>query len=202
MDPKPMKTPDLSGLLKARPRQLRRTSVAAPADVPATPPEPISADPVSEVPHHVRAVDSTAVTEMPAKEQAGGARSLAEAQPEPPGRRYTRSISIYLPRSLHAALGKHAEASGQTRTAIILRAVSLHHQELSGWIVRDDEDLAEGGLFEVPQRGRAVEPVVQTALRVTDEQLAAMDELARQLNVRRSHIMVAALRAEQHRWTA
>lgn len=189
MEPQPMKTPDLSGLIKAKPRRAptppaeRTTHVvseqpSSPAEATATPEQP--AEP--ELPKPAK---------RPAADHAPGRSRSQIAQP-----RYTRSISLYLPRSIHATLATRATDTGQTRTAIILRAVSTHHRELRAWIGDDNAAPTAGGLFDVPQDARSTEPVVQTALRVTDAQLAAMDELARQLGVRRSHIMVAALRAE------
>lgn len=191
MEPKPMKTPDLSGLIKAKPRRAPTTPPPADRTTHVVSERPASPAEAEDTPARPAEPEPRKLARHPAADHTPGRSKSQIAQP-----RYTRSISLYLPRSIHATLASRATDTGQTRTAIILRAVSTHHRDLRAWIGDDNGVPATGGLFDVPQDARATEPVVQTALRVTDAQLTAMDELARQLGVRRSHIMVAALRAE------
>lgn len=192
MEPKPMTTPDLSGLIKSK---VRRPPVPS-APVPAAQAAPAVEQQSPSRPDRekVTRAPNPATTSAPPRPAAAPRKAPVGEERRPPAK-YTRSISLYLPRSIHAALAQRAADTGQTRTAMILRAVNTHHEDLQAWLDDQGSTPVVGGLFDVPQDARATEPVVQTALRVTDAQLAAMDELASQLGVRRSHVMVAALRA-------
>lgn len=193
MEPKPMATPNLSGLIKSKPR-------------PSAPTVPASPEPQTVIQQPAGDKRGKSLVQKPAVARASEGQTAEPVRPrravgekQPPAR-YTRSISLYLPRSIHAALAKQAAASGMSRTAIILRAVNAHHQDLSSWLSTDESrpEVSAEGLFDVPQDARSTEPVVQTALRVTDAQLNAMDALAETMGIKRSHVMVAALRAELH----
>lgn len=206
MEPKPMTTPDLAGLIRARPK---------PSATAASP--PTVAEPPDQREHQVSALNKSPEgapsppirpttdrrSRQAARPAAGPRPSVRDALSPSAGAgrtTYTRSISLYLPRSVHTSLRLQAQARGISRTALILKAVNAHHESLGEWLTPDsDPQGAGGGLFAVPQDSRAAEPVMQTALRVTDAQLSALDDLATRFGIRRSHVMVAALRAELNR---
>lgn len=80
-----------------------------------------------------------------------------------------------------------------TNTALILEAINKTHLRLDEQI-KPPAPPATTDLFDVPQRRTPAEPTVQTTIRVTDQQLAAIENLASTHNVSRSHIIAAALR--------
>ncbi len=207
MEPKPMITPDLAGLIRTRPKPSAR-AVAQPIVAAEPPAEQESQPSALRAPSDEAPSPSIRVSaERRARRAPRPAASLRQSARDAPSpsagtgpTAYTRSISLYLPRSVHTSLRLQAQARGISRTALILKAVNAHHESLGEWLTPDsDPQDAAGGLFAVPQDSRAAEPVMQTALRVTDAQLSALDDLATRFGIRRSHVMVAALRAELNR---
>ena len=111
---------------------------------------------------------------------------------EAPGRQYLRSMSIYLPRSLHQRLGQRADADGRTRTALILMAVNHTHDSIGTALNPESADTGSE-LFDIPQRTARKEPSVETTIRVTDRQLAAIDNLVAEHGANRSRLISVAL---------
>ena len=203
--PRPMATPDLAGLLTKPSRR------PTPTAVPAEPPAPATAPGRDEPrePHHTA---DTADTEEPAEFPAAlaspsttkpsvGTRnrrlkaipaSTPAAPASTPGRQYLRSMSIHLPRSLHHRLGERADADGTTRTALILIAVNRTHDSI-GTALNPEPAGGGGDLFDIPQRAARKEPSVETTIRVTDQQLTAIDALAAEHHANRSRLISTAL---------
>jgi predicted transcriptional regulator len=102
-------------------------------------------------------------------------------------------MSIYLPRSLHQRLGERAEAEGSTRTALILIAINRTHDTIGSALDPRPAGGDGADLFDIPQRTARKEPSVETTIRVTDRQLAAIDNLATDHGANRSRLISAAL---------
>ncbi len=191
--PRPMATPDLAGLL-SKPNR-RRLSVLT--DEPPEAPEPSEPDASGEAPVDTRPMSSPAVAaaRKPSSGRTRTQRSRAtdtSQSTEAPGRQYLRSMSIYLPRSLHQRLGERADADGSTRTALILMAVNRTHDSIGSALNPEPADTGTD-LYDIPQRTARKEPSVETTIRVTDRQLAAIDNLAAEHGANRSHLISVAL---------
>lgn len=191
---RPMPTPDLAGLLSKPARPARASDPIGPPTSSKTtdpettavePAEPSRAEPKPEStltptgiagPPRPRSVSTSAVTEP-----AGST-----------GRQYLRSIALYLPRSMHKRVAEQASARGTTRTALILTAVNRTHSRLAPAFA-SEERAGGGDLFDIPQQKTVKEPSVQTTIRVTDRQIAAIDELVTQNATNRSRLIATAL---------
>ena len=198
--PRPMGTPDLAGLLAKPPRPRpapaqsvadlddRNTSLPAQTGHQVTAPtessEHTTQDPAPTPPQ--RSVSTTTSRTRRSR--------TAESPPrtETPGREYLRSMPISLPRSLHQRLAERARAEGNTRTAIILTAVNRSHDSIG--VALNPPTVPSGNdLFDIPQRGPRKEPSVETTIRVTDRQQAAIEALAETHHVNRSRLICTAL---------
>ncbi len=180
--PRPMDTPNLAGLLTQRP--------------PATPAGPAAARPASADPASVALKAGTAEPTTPPSADAS-APEPARASDETPSLHYLRSITVYLPRELHHQAGVSAAAYGTTRTELILEAVNHTHQQLGDALAADNTALSRGEgqtLFVVSQARLTVPPSVQTTIRITDDQYAALEELVERHATNRSRIIATALR--------
>jgi predicted transcriptional regulator len=183
VSPRPMPTPDLAGLL-AKPL---RTARSAPA------PSSEQGRPVKTETRAPAAVDTP--PRQPDPPEEGGA-DRANRGAKGLTRQYLRTITVYLPRSLHRHLSERAEATDTTRTALMLQAVNATHHNLAELLAKSVAAGGEDGdLFDIPQKRMAAEPSVQTSIRVTDRQLEALDELATRHTAQRSHLIAAALTA-------
>jgi hypothetical protein len=113
-----------------------------------------------------------------------------------PGKSYLLPRSIYLPRTLHKNATVFAKQNDTTVTALVLEAVNEVHTELGSYFAaRAAAPKRPGDLFAVPQRkNKAGERTFQTTIRVTDEQLSVLDELASTHAVDRSKLVSSALR--------
>lgn len=136
---------------------------------------------------------SAEVPDAPVPPPSGPDGSVGEpGEPAAYRRRYLTPVSFYLPRSLHVRLDELANRTGRTMTAVLLGAINSMHAALPTFLTQQDSAKA-GDLFAVPQRSRTRQPMVEGKFRATDEQLAAIDDLARRLAVSRSRIIAAAL---------
>lgn len=125
-------------------------------------------------------------------------RRVLDGAPDAPdsGKSYLLPRSIYLPRTLHKNATSFAKDHDTTVTALVLEAVNEVHRELGSYFAaRAPAPKKPGDLFAVPQRkNRARERTFQTTIRVTDEQLIVLDELAGAHAVDRSKLVSSALR--------
>lgn len=178
MKPVPTETPNLASLLRTKPK-VRHESFSQPTT-------PTSVD--SGV--GVSATDTVpADVVMPrAKASSVQAARSAERAVTPP----RQIIAVYMPRSVHQAMAQAAKDNAVSQATFMLQAVNTHHRNLAQHLPGPPV----GDLFAVPQARRKTEPVAQTSMRVTDQQLEALNRLADQLRANRSHVIVAALRAE------
>lgn len=207
--PRPMATPDLAGLLAKRPprrpQPSEAESTAAVSDIAGV--EESDASLVTHASSASGAVLSPVEDGSPETAPATGAapvRSrrrrpstvIAAPAPEPEalGRQYKSPKQVYLPRSLHQRCLAVADERSTTMTALILQAVNATHQRLDDVLRADDESASPGDLFAIPQATAATEPSVQTTMRLTDQQLAVLDDLARRYQTKRSRLLAAALR--------
>jgi hypothetical protein len=199
--PRPMATPDLAGLLSKPPRPVKILNDPIPAEIPPAgqPKTPMERPPEVQPPMEAVGAPTVALAETKARRPVRPKPSPPVQQPDandgrPAERQYLRSIALYLPRSLYRTVGKHAESHSTTRTAVILTAVNHTHHQLSRELVADSPAARGGGdLFDIPQERTEKEPSVQTSIRVTDQQLDAMDSLARKLETNRSRLIATAL---------
>lgn len=106
---------------------------------------------------------------------------------------------VYLPRSTHAQAKAYAAESGIPVTEMIVTALSDMHAALPAFLrqerMRDDASAA-GELYAIPQRARRnrnPDRQVQTSIRVTDQQLIVMDDLATRHGVNRSKLLAICL---------
>ena len=188
---RPMPTPDLAGLLSKPARPARASDPIGPPTSSNTtdsettavePAEPSRAEPKPE---------STSTPTGPPRPRSVGTSAVAEPAGST-GRQYLRSIALYLPRSMHKRVAEQASARGTTRTALILTAVNRTHSRLAPALA-SEERAGGGDLFDIPQRKTVKEPSVQTTIRVTDRQIAAIDELVTQNATNRSRLIATAL---------
>ena len=202
--PRPMPTPDLAGLLnKPRRHHPNVTSIEPP--VPATTTESGATEdepaqttyqtheeaPVGD--HSAPPPGTPARKPSPSSTRNRRGKTMDAARSaEAPGRQYLRSMSIYLPRSLHQRLGQRADADGRTRTALILMAVNHTHDSIGTALNPESADTGSE-LFDIPQRTARKEPSVETTIRVTDRQLAAIDNLVGEHGANRSRLISVAL---------
>jgi len=128
-------------------------------------------------------------TESPKGRQDGRGATPSNLQT---GRAYLQSKTVYMPRSLHQRLTAEAKSRGTTATALILRAVNSTHAVIGG-AMRAAESPSDGDLFEVAQGHRAAEPSVQTSIRITDQQLSAIQSLSATHSITRSKLICVAL---------
>lgn len=188
--PHKMPTPDLAGLLTARrpaaprPTLGEEAPAAVASDRPAVRETVVAARSAARGTADVVADDSQSEDAGPPVEDT---TDLATSD-----RVYRRSITVYLPRNLHRRVGVAAAASGTTRTAVMLDAINRTHSQL-GSALQEPVPSSGQDLFAVPQARSAPAPSVQTTLRVTDEQYAALEGLTRKHAVNRSRIMTTAL---------
>lgn len=188
----PMPTPDLAGLLRRAPRL-----VPAPASTVETPVQQQEPTARSQTaPARPQASDRSAPSVPKPAVQPLETRSPSQAR----GRRqYLRSITLYLPRSIHQQLKVVALEQDTTSTALILSAVNATHQRV-GEALKSRSAASEGSagaglaLFEIPQARRREEPAVETTIRVTDAQFEAMKDLAARHETNRSQLITASLR--------
>ncbi len=108
-------------------------------------------------------------------------------------REYLRSIALYLPRTLHQQLGTAAADVGGTRTALILGAINSTHARLGPALAAPAPTVHRDDLFVVPQNKPNSEPSVQTTIRVTDAQYAAIAALVAEHHTNRSRLIATAL---------
>lgn len=212
--PRPMSTPDLAGIL-GRPR---RRPVQPPPAVPEAPADSASVedavdrDEVHTIVPTTRPVASSSRsprsrTARQSDDSTGGEKSSnAKVVPDDPQpdetsdtgyavpRRYIRTISLYLPRSVYQRLVAEAERRQMSRTALLLTAVNEVHDQLPGLLA--EKPAPRGPLFDVPQaRAPKEEPNTQTSMRVTDQQFTILEALAKQYNTTRSRVLEAAFGA-------
>ena len=209
--PRPMQTPDLASLLGKPARRPRTEPDQIPTGV-VDPPTSVDFDARSTIdadtdvratltsPDAPRTTPDTASSPRPKRgtaarrtEPGKTAIDPGDTGTTPSGRQYLRTIALYIPRSLHRTLGERADATGTTRTALILTAVNQRHQDLPS-ALRISADATAGDLFDIPQQRADKEPSVHTTIRVTDRQLTAIDHLVQQLETNRSALVAAALR--------
>jgi len=169
--PPPMATPNLADLLAKKPAAAPPYRSLAPAVYPVTSSAPGTAPragnpDTTEVPAASPAVspgavaDPDSVVSLAAVGQAGTA-VVGER------REYLRSIALYLPRTVHAQLGRVATELGTTRTALNLGAVNSTHDRLGAALTATTATARSHDLFAVPQNKTSTEPLVQTTIRVT-----------------------------------
>ena len=183
--PQPMPTPDLGSLLRTPGRGDVAPKTTAPrgsAGPPRTPMLPGR----TTMPMVARAPDPS---------RPAAALSDSELTPAGGKRTYLRSISVYLPRTLHRTLHEEAARRSTTATATMLTAVSATHATLEGALPDSREESVAEGLFDIPQaRQKSAEPRVATTIRVTDAQHQALTALTARYGVSRSEVISAALR--------
>lgn len=201
--PRPMATPDLAGLLAKRPPRHIQPSTSMPA-IPKDAPSGVvssagslsASDPVSSAVEQgsIESEQKTAAVPMrPRKRRPSTVTATTASGGEGPSRQYKSPKQVYLPRSLHQQCLAMATDRSTTMTALILQAVNATHERL-GEALRTESDTANpGDLFAVPQ-AVVTEPSVQTTMRLTDQQLGVLDDLARQYQTKRSRLLSAALR--------
>lgn len=176
-----MPTPNLADLLAKRP--------PIPPSPPITAPPPAAPLP----PAHPGLAAHPAETGTPVIDDPGPARSATDATGTP--REYLRSITLYLPRTVHHQLGAAATERGTTRTALILTAVNNTHHRLAAAMTSPPPASPTGNrdLFAVPQNKPNPEPSVQTTIRITDAQHAAITALVAEHGTNRSRLVNTAL---------
>ncbi|GGM09493.1 ribbon-helix-helix protein, CopG family [Nakamurella endophytica] len=214
VEPRPMATPDLAGLLSKRPKPQNRSSTPstlAPEEAatnplteqpavqqPAAQPTPNTAEPEARPP---RTAPKTAVRRRPSRTVTGEVASLAAPEPVEPddiesptttSRSYRRPLTFQLPRSVHRALREYTESRETTQTAVLFMAVNATHKEVRE-ALRAEDAVADGELFKIPQTPKA-EPTTEVKVRVTDAQLDALNQLARELGTNRSRVVTEAVR--------
>ncbi|HEX3825672.1 MAG TPA: hypothetical protein VHV82_00240 [Sporichthyaceae bacterium] len=101
---------------------------------------------------------------------------------------------MYIPRSLHQRLHRTAIARSTTATALMLAAINSTHDRLGEALTPQPAQADSGSLFDIPQVRAAVEPTVQTTIRITDRQLEAIITLCRTHEANRSLLIATALR--------
>lgn len=127
-------------------------------------------------------------------QRADSVDSPSADTPSPPARVYLQSITVYVPRTVAQRLTAEAGAAGLTRTAFILQAVNATHTHVAKANEVVQPGVADGNLFAVPQAQRpSRSPSVQTTIRVTDDQLAGLNNLAAQAGISRSRVIAACL---------
>jgi len=182
--PQPMPTPDLGSLLRTPARAHVAPKTTAPRDSAAAPRAPMLP----------RKTTMPMVASAPDPSRPAAALSDSELTPADGKRTYLRSISVYLPRTLHRTLHEEAARRSTTATATMLTAVSATHATLERALPDSRESVAEG-LFDIPQaRQKSAEPRVATTIRVTDAQHQALTALTARYGVSRSEVISAALR--------
>ncbi len=204
---RPMPTPDLAGLLgKPRKRAVEVTPPANQDDQPARAGQPAvgSVSALSSVvvsaPARVlpASTSATPVTVAPDDAPAPKERNVTAASTTTAPvksllgqRRYLRSTTIYLPRSLHTKIAQHAADRGTTATTLILTAVKSAHGRVAAALASEVTP-ANNDLFDIPQDKSSAELSVQTTMRVTDQQFEALQTLAATLGITRSKLIVTA----------
>lgn len=193
--PSPMPTPDLAGLLRRGPNVVPASVSAA-----ATPAQQRESAARSQTPSS----KPQASHRNPPPVSKSAVQQPIESTPIHPlsqrGRRqYLRSITLYLPRSVHQRLKAVALEQDTTSTALILSAVNATHQRVGEALNSRSAGLqaapdAGPALFEIPQARRANEPAVETTIRVTDAQLGAIKDLAARHETNRSQLITASIR--------
>lgn len=207
--PRPMATPDLAALLAKRPPRrpqplASESTVAVPDVAGAEASEAAAAGNGSSAPGAIlsavedvsrEAVQPTGTAPVRARNRKTAPVVAAPApDAEAPSRQYKSPKQVYLPRSLHQRCLAVATERSTTMTALVLQAVNATHQRLDD-VLRPDVDTASpGDLFAIPQANVPSEPSVQTTMRLTDQQLAVLDDLARRYQTKRSRLLAAALR--------
>lgn len=196
--PSPMPTPDLAGLLRRAPGMVPAS--ASIAEAPDQQQKPtLRSQPVSLSPQ-ARQRPATSVSNPAVQQSIETTPTQTHSQSQGRGRRqYLRSITLYLPRSVHRRLKAAALEQDTTSTALILSAVNATHQYVgealkSRSIASKGSAEAGPALFEIPQARRPNEPAVETTIRVTDAQLGAIKDLAARYETNRSQLIAAALR--------
>ena len=196
--PSPMPTPDLASLLRRTPKGVPAS--ASPAETPDHQQNPIvssqTPSPSPRIRQQSAASVSNRATQLPIE------TSLTQTHSQSQGgdrRQYLRSITLYLPRSVHRQLKAVALKQDTTSTALILSAVNATHQRV-GEALKPRSIASEGSadagpaLFEIPQARKPDEPAVETTIRVTDAQLEAIKDLVARHETNRSQLITAALR--------
>ncbi len=197
--PHPMPTPNLAGLLGKPRRRAQQVSPTAnqgakpaltgqPADGSVSAPSRVLPSSTNAAPVTVVPVQASAPEQ---RETAANSTTTAPARSLPGRRRYLRSTTIYLPRSLHTEIARQAADRGSTATTLILTAVKSVHQRVADALVSEAKP-DNNDLFEIPQDRSATELSVQTTMRVTDQQFEALQTLAATLGITRSKLIVTA----------
>jgi hypothetical protein len=187
--PQPMATPNLAELLtkrSARPPSER--VISSPIAVPFLDAAPADGPDGVEGPAAGRGVAKGSTPADP--EVFSGQPPTAVAGEQ---REYLRSIALYLPRTLHHQLGTAAADVGVTRTALILGAINGTHARLGPALAAPAPTVRRDDLFVVPQNKPSSEPSVQTTIRVTDAQYAAIAALVAEHHTNRSRLIATAL---------
>ncbi len=199
--PSPMQTPDIGGLLRRTPREGPPTAPAL-VDAPLARRVKAAVEPVESMSLERLGPSAKDQTRRPAVEVASAVtrQPAPNGEPSRGGRQYLRSITLYLPRSVHQQLKTVAAEQETTATALILTAVNATHLRVGDVLQPRSVALPRGSagsvadLFEIPQARRAPEPSVETTIRVTDAQLDAIKQLAATHGANRSQLITAALR--------
>lgn len=185
--PRPMPTPNLADLLTRRPST---TPAQHPAASPATSPRDANPQPADPAAAGVPAATTRAAT---GPDPEAPPTPVDRATTVGEEREYLRSIALYLPRTVHQKLGHAAAELGTTRTALILAAVNSTHPHLGPALATPTPPVNSRDLFAVPQNKAGVEPSVQTTIRVTDTQHAAITALVAEHRTNRSRLVTTAL---------
>lgn len=118
--------------------------------------------------------------------------------PEATDHVYLVPRQVYLPRSVHMRAKSYAAESGMSVTEMIVTALSDMYTAVPAYVQREKAQESPVGLdlYAIPQRARRTrqpDRQVQTSIRITDEQLAAMDRLALQYGLNRSRLLGVCL---------
>jgi hypothetical protein len=184
--PQPMPTPNLAGLL-TKPAALKALAKKETTVGPPPSTDLVTAEGDTRV---------APIAEPPSQEAGAAAKADHDAADEAAihGRRqYLRSITIYLPRSIHQKVAVQAAARETTHTALILTAINATHPQIGSALTDHSATAGKRDLFDIPQERAITEPSVQTTIRVTDSQLRAIEILVSKHETNRSHLISTAL---------
>ncbi|PRZ39663.1 ribbon-helix-helix CopG family protein [Antricoccus suffuscus] len=137
---------------------------------------------------------STAQAPVRTPDKESETPSPAKASRPVERREYLRQITYSLPRDLHRRGKDRAAERGETLTAFLLNAINTHHERILDGHETPQE--VTGGLFTIPQAARPTVSKVQTSIRITDSQTAAITALCKKTGLDRGEVFAAALRLE------
>lgn len=187
MEPKPMPTPDLAGLL-SRPRKVKpRTEAQRPEPKPEqvqSAPEPVAPTPSP----------SPASTPPASTRKVVAAPTSVPAVVDLPLSTYGRNVTLYMPAAVDRAMRAALDESQMSLTGFILTAVNRNHARLGDWLESDSSQ--PGDLFKITQAATKPGPTARATIRLTEEQLSAVDSLTKRFAVPRTQVLVAAIKAE------